>query len=82
MTAISIEKLKGDLQNFSEETLENEYQRLVALGHKDLAIQVDGLIAEKRLQNFLESGAEELSEQLIYDSFKKMSNVISYVLTA
>ena len=82
MTAISIEKLKGDLQNVSEETLENEYQRLVALGHKDLAIQVDGLIAEKRLQNFLESGAEELSEQLIYDSFKKMSNVISYVLTA
>ena len=71
MTTATIDGIKNDVSNTSEEELEKEFHRLRELGLHELALQVEGIIAEKRVQFHIESGREELPESAIYDSFEK-----------
>ena len=68
---ISGTEVTNNLENVTEEELENEFQRLRVLGLDKLALAVDALIAEKRLQTFQNEGKAHLSEKDITDSFKR-----------
>ena len=70
MTVAGIE-FKNNLNNISEKELEDEFQRLHALGLHKIALSVDAAIAEKRLQKHLKDNKTNLPESAVKKSFLK-----------
>ena len=66
--------IENNLTRASVEQLEEEFGRLHELGLHDLALQLEAIIARKKISAFKASGQSSISESEIYDSFKSFKN--------
>ena len=66
-------EVQNDISHVSIEDLKQEYNRLQEMGLHKLALQVNAIIAKKRIVEFKESGEKPVTEKEIYDSFTKFT---------